>query len=168
MSVNDLIESLRAGSESGQDIDFRAIRERIYEEHDKATTIDDRVRLLQIFNLVMDLVERNFERKGTDPKLIQDFRNARQSDYRLFIVKECMVGENVCAETLAAVAQREVAAGRMTPGHTLYTMAQEQVAKPHLSRAELVAIAAKKGATATFVKPPETGWRRALGVFRRH
>src|SRR6516164_8322646 len=106
MSVNDLIESLRAGSESGQDIDFRAIRERIYEEHDKATTIDDRVRLLQIFNLVMDLVERNFERKGTDPKLIQDFRNARQSDYRLFIVKECMVGENVCAETLAAVAQR--------------------------------------------------------------
>lgn len=92
----------------------------------------------------MDLVERNLERSESPPNLLQDFRKTREADYRLFLVRESMVGENVCAETLAAVTQREVDAGRMSPDHTLYTMAHEQVAKPHLSRAELVAITAKK------------------------
>jgi len=168
MGVNDLIESLASAGESGQEIDFRAIRKRIYEEHDRATTIEDRVKLIQVFNLIMDLVERNLERNGTAPNVIQEFRNARESDYRLLLVKESMVGENVCAETLAAVTQREVSAGRMAPDHTLYTMAQEQVAGPHVTRAELVAIAAQKRATpAIAAQQPKTGWRGAFGWMRR-
>jgi hypothetical protein len=166
MSVVDLVESLKSVGE-GEEIDFQAIRKQIIEEYDKATSISDRVTLLELFKVVMDLVERNIEHSGSTTKILEDFRKSRQTDYRVLIVKECMVGENVCTETLAAVTQREVAAGRMSEDHTLYTMAQEQVAKPHLSRAELVAIAAKKGATAALVKPPETGWWRALGIFRR-
>jgi hypothetical protein len=167
MSVNELIESLASAGENGQEIDFRAIRERVYEEHDRATSIEDRVKLLQVFNLVMDLVERNLERNGTAPNVIQDFRNARESDYRLLLVKESMAGENVCADTLAAVTQREISAGRMTRDHSLYTMAQEQVAGPHVTRAELVAIAAQREATPALAGQPKAGWRRAFGWMRQ-
>jgi hypothetical protein len=63
MSVHDLIESLARAGENGEPLDFRAIREQIYEEHDKASSIEDRVRLLKVFNLVMDLVEKFRERQ---------------------------------------------------------------------------------------------------------
>ena len=171
MSVNGLIEKLKSAGENGQEIDYTEIRRKIDEEWEKTTTIDDRVKLLKVFNLVMDLVERNLERNESPPNLLQDFRNTREADYRLFLVRESMLGENVCAETLAAVTQREVSAGRMTPDHTLYTTAQEQVAKPHYSRAELVAIAAEKAAgkkPATFLpalsRSAACCWSRSLGT----
>jgi hypothetical protein len=74
-----------------------------------------------------------------------------------------MVGANVCADTLAAITQREVAEGRMAPDHELYVMAHQQVALPHRSRAELVALAAQKDAP----QPKAGGWRRMSGLGRR-
>jgi hypothetical protein len=163
MSVNDLIETLKSMDENGQDIDIKTTRERIYKEYEKATTIEDRVTLLKIFNAVMDLVERS----GLSPDDLQEYRNAREDYYKLFIVQESLVGENVCPETLAAVTQREVTAGRMSPDNELYLIAQREAAGPHFSRAELVAIAAQKGTTPTFAAQPKSGWRRALGWMQR-
>ena len=82
MSVNDLIETLKSMDENGQDIDIKTTRERIYKEYEKATTIEDRVTLLKIFNAVMDLVERS----GLSPDDLQEYRNAREDYYKLFIV----------------------------------------------------------------------------------
>ena len=141
MSVNELVARAQAMA-AGGDVEWRQMREDIHDELDKKPTVDDRVTLLKLFTAIMDLVERNVE--AADPSKLQDLRNAREADYRLMIVKEAMIGENVCADILLEVTDREVAAGRMTPDHTLRKLAEDATSAPHPTREELAAIAAEK------------------------
>ena len=88
----------------------------------------------------MDRVERS----GIVQEL-EMFKEARRQDYALLITKEALVGENVCAETLDAITEREVAAGRMAPEDPIRQGAVAAMAAPHFTRAELVAMEADKG-----------------------
>jgi hypothetical protein len=92
-----------------------------------------RISLLQTFQAVMDIAESTIL-----PEDVEVFRNAREQQYKTFIYQESMVGENVCVETLYAVTQREIDAGRMSIEHSCRKLAEEATAAPHLTRAELL------------------------------
>jgi hypothetical protein len=141
MSAKELLNRLTAVGE-GESFDWRAIREEIHRESDGACTSEDRVILLRVFQAVFDRVER--ELAADDPDKLPLFRNARLSDYRLLLTKESLVGQNVCADTLYAVTEREVAAGRMAGDDELRQLAEQDVSRPHPSRADMLALAEKE------------------------
>lgn len=162
--MSDVLQRLRS-LPLGAPLDWRKIREEIHNEHERATTTNQRVTLLGIYQTVMDTVERS---GGIAREDLGDFKDARLKDYRLLIVREALVGENVCAETLNAITEREVAAGRMAPYDTLRRTATLGMAAPHLSRAELIALdAEQRSYIATPPAPPKSGWRSALAWLRR-
>ena len=92
---------------------WRAIREKIVQELDTATTESQREALLQLFKALMDMVDSLVQKN--QPEFLSEFRNARRQDYKLFITRECLVGENISAIKLLEVTRREIASGRMTP-----------------------------------------------------
>jgi len=91
----------------------------------------------------MDLTERNLIAQN-EGELLENFRKAREQDYKVCIVQECTVGlkspggGDVSVERLMAVTNREIAAGRMSEQHSLRQIAVEGAAAPHLSDAQLV------------------------------
>lgn len=101
---------------------WRNIRARIHDEFDRATSADQRVALLALNQSMMNLAE-----KAIDPDQLENFREIRGHSYSMLIVKECLVGDKVCAKTAAIVTRREVAAGRMAPNHGLRKL--EELAK---------------------------------------
>jgi hypothetical protein len=124
--------------------DLRAIRDKIHEEFDAATSSEQRGALLGMFKAAMDIAESHVAKNGTAEQLAE-LQKARTQDYSLFIVKECLVGldspggGDVSVEMLKTVTDREVAAGRMTEDHNLRKGAVEGSAAPHLTHAELLA-----------------------------
>jgi hypothetical protein len=139
VSAYQLLEQVQAMVQQGGPFDFKAMRDRIHEEADRTTSAHERVILLKIFNASADNVERELARQD-DAAALTEFRKVREADYRFLIVKECLVGENICSDTLLDVTSREIAAGRMTAEHALRTLARNRVAEPHPSRDELVAM----------------------------
>jgi len=130
--AGETLESL-TGTPGAALANWRAVREKIHDEFDRAASDEHRAALLAMFKRTMDLVESAVA--GEDR---EGFRQARQRDYNLLIVKECRIGENVCVDTADAVTRREVAAGRMSADHELRTMAVGGMAAPHFTRAELL------------------------------
>jgi hypothetical protein len=92
-----------------------------------------RVHLLALFKTVMDIAESTVA-----PEDVQIMRDTREGQYKSFILQECMVGENVCTETLYAVTEREIKAGRMDSTNSLRKIAADGISAPHLTRAELL------------------------------
>jgi hypothetical protein len=92
-----------------------------------------RIGLLETFQAVMDIAEGSI-----DPDDLKLFRETREKQYKTFIYQESMVGQNVCVESLYAITQREIDAGRMPSDHSCRRLAEEGVSSPHLTRAELI------------------------------
>jgi len=105
MRASDLLERLRS-MPIGAPMEFKKIRDEIHEEHERATTTEERVTLLKIFTTVMDRVERS----GLSPDDLEQLRAARLQDYRLLLVRESLIGENVSPDILFEVTEREIAA----------------------------------------------------------
>ncbi len=77
-----------------------------------------------------------------------------------------MVGTNVCVGTLDEVTRREIDAGRMAEDDELRNLAKMSMAAPHLSRAELIALA--DGSVPSPDEAPSVGsWRRVVDWFRK-
>jgi hypothetical protein len=102
-----------------------------------------RVDLLALFKSVMDIAET-----AVVPEDVQVIREAREKQYNLFIVQESVIGGDVCVETLYAVTEREIRAGRMDASNNLRKVAIDGIAQQHFTRAEL--IAQKQPAKETF------------------
>jgi hypothetical protein len=132
MSTLALVELVKNYPEDAA-LDWRQIREDIHTEHETATA-EERVILLGLFTAVMDLVERNVQ----DAEELQKFREIRSQDYSLLIVKEAMVGDNVCTQTLHDITGREIEEGRMPPDHELRKTAAQAIAAPFKTRAALI------------------------------
>lgn len=113
------------------------MREEIHDAHERSTSDADRALCLGMFFAVMDQVEREMVHKTTSEEF-NNFREARRKDYSLFIVRECLIGENVSPDLLDFVTKREMAAGRMKPDHPLRQAAEQGMAEPHLSPAEML------------------------------
>lgn len=131
MSTSSLVELVQ-NHPTDAALDWRQIREDIHTEHETAST-EERVILLGLFTALMDLVERNVQAAEE----LQNFREIRAKDYNLLIVKEAMVGDNVCSQTLHTITGREIDAGRMQTDHDLRRTAVQAIAGPFKSRAAL-------------------------------
>src|SRR4051812_43215863 len=107
----------------------------------QARSAEQRVALLQVFDAIMDLVEPSIVTEDLDR-----FRKLRVAQYQAFIAEEALVGEHVCAETLNAITEREIAAGRMAENDPLRDVALRSMAAPHLTRAQLVQLEATRRA----------------------
>ena len=68
----------------------------------------------------------------------ENFKYIRWWHYRNYLLQEVLVGQDLCVETLYAVTEREIAAGRMEPADRLRDIALRGMAQPHLTRAELI------------------------------
>ena len=95
-------------------------------------SIENRGALLGMLKATMDIAEKNIA-----PQDLKTFREARRQHYSSHLLKEALVGENVCAETMFAATSREIAAGRMTEDHSLRKLAVAGYTAPHLTRAQL-------------------------------
>jgi hypothetical protein len=115
---------------------WREIRQKLHEASDHAATQEQRVAILAAYKAVMDIAE-NAAVHADD---LETFRKARRQDYNLLVVKECMVGDNVCTDTAYAVTRREIAAGRMGADDELARGMELAVAAPHHTRDQLIEI----------------------------
>ncbi|HEY3654004.1 MAG TPA: hypothetical protein VGL34_03360 [Steroidobacteraceae bacterium] len=122
--------------------DTQAIRDKIFEQFDAATSSKERDSLLAMFAATMDVAESWIAHSGTDQELAE-FREKRADDYTKLLVKESTVdgttNSTVSPEAFMAVTNREIAAGRMTPDDPIRQIAIKAAAAPHLSHAELLA-----------------------------
>jgi hypothetical protein len=140
---------------------WREIAEEVNAEWEKATTTDQRVALLVVFKATMDIAETVIA-----PGSLDAFKDARHQHYKAFVLQECMVGTNVCVETLDEVTRREIDAGRMAEDNELRNLAKMSMAAPHMSRAELLALADGSVLLPDEI-PSAGGWRRVVGWFRK-
>jgi hypothetical protein len=147
MSASDLLERLRS-MPIGAPMEFTKIRDEIHEEYERATTTEERVTLLKIFTA------------GLSPDDLEQLRAARLQDYRLLLVRESLIGENVSPDILYEVTEREIAAGRMAPDDDLRQTAVEGKAALHPPPADLLPMAEDRRSSVS-------GWRRALNWMRR-
>jgi|GEM_PF-1475464 len=108
------------------------ILDEISNEFKRDTTTNYRVALLQLLKTIDNIAETTIP-----PNKKEAFRDSRHKCYKTFLVQESLVGENICIETLLAVTQREIAAGRLSPNDNLCNIVKIGMNEPHLSRDEL-------------------------------
>lgn len=113
---------------------WRRVRVQIHDAFERAASVQQRCALLALNQSIMNMVD-----KAMDPKDLENFREIRGHSYSLLVVKECLVGDEVCANTADAVTRREVAAGRMAPNHGLRELKQMRAFAAHLKRTRLLA-----------------------------
>ena len=171
MSARALLDRLKE-LRPDDDVDWAQVREEIHDEFKRTITANERAMLLGMHKLMNDNIIRNLEAKAS-PQL-ESFRETAAKDYKLLVISECLIGQNVSTETLHEVTQREVAAGRMSADDKLYTHAMKAIDEPYLTRAELYTEeqerkAREEAATATPHPPSQTGlgklvdWMRSRG-----
>ena len=114
-------------------VNWEDIIKQVDEDFPLADTEAKRVALLAVFKATMDIAESNVAAED-----IEKFRDARSKHYKSFLVQECLVGEDVCTETMFAVTAREISAGRMSANDSLCQLVEAAMAAPHLTRAELL------------------------------
>ena len=156
MNATEILSQLQADAAAGKELDFRAIREQIHQASDRAAGSGERIVLLQLFSAVMDLVQSS---SNIAPEHLEAFKDTRAKDYRLLLMREVLIGQNVSVELLHAVTEREVQAGRMPESDELRQLAEKSLAEPYLSVQEL--LEAEQGRLAADLKPK--GWRRWFG-----
>jgi hypothetical protein len=157
MNAQELFARVQAAAASGESLDFRTIRDDIHAISERTTDIKERLILLRLYHTFMDLVERS---GNIDPEKIDDFHRVRAQDYRLLLMKEILVGENVSVELLNAVTQREVQAGRMQEDDELRQLALKAIAEPYSTVQELQEVEQKR--LSELAKPK--GWKRWFGL----
>jgi hypothetical protein len=121
MSVSELAERLAKMAQSGAHLDWQKIREEIINEHQNATTADERLLWLSLHKTVMDLVERH-----TPLEQIEAFQTTRRQDYCTLLISEAIVGRTdgtVPPDKLAEITRREVREGRLSADDNLHILA---------------------------------------------
>ena len=121
--AKELVDRLIREKRSGDALDWQQVRKDIHEAHDAANTDADRVLCLALHKMIMDAVERQDAIEGDK---LADFRETRQEDYNLLLMKEAMIGRTdglLQPDKIAAITRREVAAGRMSADDELHKLA---------------------------------------------
>jgi hypothetical protein len=88
----------------------RAFRDEIVELNKTAHNDEEQTALVFAFHSLMNRVE---DLDLIDPSSLQDFRNAREADYRMLLSVQAMVGEMIDPIRLELVTRREVESGRL-------------------------------------------------------
>ena len=153
MNAATILNDLQADAAAGKKINFRAVREQIHDAAEQTIDSSERVILLQVFHSVMNLIERDGSIAPEDMEL---FRTTRAQDYRLLLMREVLIGQNVSVELLNAVTHREVLAGRIVEEDELRQLAVKSLAETYLTVQELLKIEQKRLDAETNL----LGWRR--------
>ncbi len=156
MSATEILSQLQADAAAGRSLDFLAVRKQIHDASERTSDSSERVILLQLFHAVMDLIERS---GNIAPEDMEVFRNTRAKDYKLLLMREVLIGQNVSIELLNATTLREVQTGRMAENDELRQIAVKGLAEPYPSVQELRKIEEERLAAES--KPK--GWRRWCG-----
>jgi len=133
MIINELIGQVPESTAEAV-ANWRQIRVRIHDAFEAAGSPEQRSALLALNQSIMNLAE-----KGIEQKDLENFREKRGHSYSLLIVKECLVGGQVCPQTAAAVIRRETAAGRMAANHMLRNLKEMAAFAAYLQRTQLLA-----------------------------
>lgn len=100
--------------------DWFQFRDEIAALHDRATTQDEYVTLLNAYSNLGHLIEKVF-----DEERAEKIRAAHTAEYKLFLNKEALEnGERINPALLAIITAREVEAGRMDPNDNLRKLAE--------------------------------------------
>ncbi len=134
---------------------WREIRDEIFRAYRNARSEGQRDELLRTFLSTMTVVEGTL----VTPDQLPAFREARDNDYKSMLVEEATIGGALCMETLDRVTRREIMAGRMPPDASLRRTAEEGMAAPHPSQAELLARQRNQPKTPF---PGNPRWQRSL------
>ena len=153
-AVLDRVLAAAAGGDPA--INWRSLLEQLREEHHNAPSTEERVQLLEIRDTLMNLIEET----DTPEDQIPAFRKFRLQEYHALVLREAVIGRNVCIEMLDAITIREMAAGRMAPDDELRDLVKTGRAVPHYSQAELELIAMREAKEAAGLTP--MGWRGLL------
>jgi hypothetical protein len=134
---------------------WRDLIRAIDSEGDAADTLERRGSLLSIFEVAMESVEKTIPLEEQE-----NFKYMQWWHYRNYLLQLVLVAQELCVETLYAVTESEIAAGRMGPTDRLPDIAIRGMAQPHLTRAELLAASRP---TPSPEKPVEkNGWVHKL------
>lgn len=139
--LNEIGAPMHNWREINQEIcnEWTRMFQQIQSETDMMRTAERRASLLETFKVVMDVAESTVVADD-----LEGIRTARDQQYKIFIYQEAMVGENVCVETLYAITQREIDAGRMPLDHSCRQIAEDAMAEPHSTRAQLLSMKEEK------------------------
>lgn len=141
MNAYELLDRVTTETYSGKDLDWRSIRKEIHTISARKIEMEERIVLLQIFYLLMNLLEDNAKLEGAH---LEALRDARRKDRNILLIREAMIGEHASIEILDAITKREVQAGRMEESDELRQMAIEGMAEPHLTLVDLFDIEQKR------------------------
>jgi hypothetical protein len=102
---------------------WKKIRELIVQEHQHvAKDPEQKACILRMRHALMDLVENN----EVAPEDLEKFRKARRDEYNMLLISEALRPDGLVEpDSLLAVTQREVAAGRMHADDELHRLALE-------------------------------------------
>ena len=126
----DDLESNRIARADGS-LDSESLRDRIVALHREVGDEQSRLRLIELHNALMSTSERRLIEQGRDP---EPLRAVWRQDYFGFIVAEAVGADGeIDPARLAALREREVAAGRLDPDECLHIerAEPEPEAEPH-------------------------------------
>ncbi len=121
-----------------------AIIQEVNKQWDTADTVEKRVPLLAILNSVNNVLQSTMF--GED---VEGFVEHRDKLYKVLLMSEVMIGNNVSTSRLVAVTEREVASGRMNEDHSLRQLAVTASAAPYMSDEELFQMANREKENST-------------------
>jgi hypothetical protein len=116
--MNEQLQQLLATARAAPAVDWLALRDRLFEEHGRATTSADKSDCIAAWKSLMDAIES--QASSAD---LATLKEARRKDYNMFVVNEALVDGQVEPAKLGEVTLREVAAGRMAVNHRLRILA---------------------------------------------
>ncbi|MBU1757546.1 MAG: hypothetical protein KJ703_11310 [Alphaproteobacteria bacterium] len=97
----------------GRQFDFPYWRERFQNLFSEQLDLETRVKLLQAYVAILDLVERGIVANGGN---LDKFRQAREVDWRALCLQEAQLrneGGYILPEDISEIVEREVVSGRM-------------------------------------------------------
>jgi hypothetical protein len=131
MKIKELVERVNNMSESSSG--WLELHKHIVQHHKNAETEEEHEALLALHERLMDKIETHHS-EHID---LEAFQKIRLQEYNKFLLRECQVGGSFCVDTLYALTQRELEAGRMLPSHEFINISIEATASDHYSREQL-------------------------------
>ena len=154
--ASELAQRLLDDAASGVPLDFRAVRDELHDLAAQAQSEQEHISILGILHSVMDAMETS---GNVSPENLEAFRDVRDKDYRLLLMREIVIGENASVELTDSVTTREISAGRMRLDDPMRRAVDDALKQPFDSVAELERIERDRVAKRSTKK----GWRKWFG-----
>ena len=113
--------------------DWLGLHELIVQHHNETEVPGEHESLLILHESLMDKIATHHSGHID----VEAFGQLRLQEYNKLLLRECQVGGSFCVDTLYALTQRELEAGRMLPSHEFIEISIDATASDHYSREQL-------------------------------